>query len=153
MIRSIKRESIIKQLLLRIAMKSTQLVLLQMIATTNIITGRSTIIIMKTTTIIESMKEREVYIDIITEDPLLHLKEEEEKEVVTDTMISIIGQEIITNKNTLKMSTASVEEKKIPERVVIIIIENILAHFLIPDHGPGSLNLIKSIIMSLEEKK
>jgi hypothetical protein len=94
-------------------MKSTQLVLLQMIATTNIITGRSIIIIMKTTTIIESMKEREVCIDIITEDPLLHLKEEEEKEVVTDTMISIIGQEIITNKNTLKMSTASVEEKKI----------------------------------------
>jgi hypothetical protein len=91
----IKRRLIINRRLLKIALTSTNWLLLQMI---NTIIAPS--IILKTTTIIESMIEKAVPIDITTEDPLLPPKEEEEKEVVTDTMISITGKEITTNKST-----------------------------------------------------
>ena len=60
--------------------------------------------------IIESMKEIAVLIDIIIEDPLLPLKEEEEKKAVTDTMVSITDQETTTNKSIMKMNTDMVEE-------------------------------------------
>lgn len=93
--RSIKRRLRINRRLLKIALTSTHWLLLQMI---NTIIAPS--IILKTTTIIESMIEKVVPIDIITEDPLLPPKEEEEKEVVKDTMISITDQEITTNKST-----------------------------------------------------
>lgn len=93
--RSIKRRLRINRRLLKIALTSTHWLLLRMI---NTIIAPS--IILKTTTIIESMIEKAVPIDITTEDPLLPPKEEEEKEVVTDTMISITGKEITTNKST-----------------------------------------------------
>lgn len=93
--RSIKRRLRISRRLLKIALTSSHWLLLWMI---NTIIAPS--IILKTTTIIESMIEKAVPIDITTEDPLLPPKEEEEKEVVTDTMISITGQEITTNKST-----------------------------------------------------
>lgn len=103
--------------------------------------------------IIESMKEIAVLIDIIIEDPLLPLKEEEEKKAVTDTMISITDQETSTNKSIMKINTDMVEEKKIQGRVVIIITESILGHCLILGHNKDWLNLIQSIIISLEETR
>jgi hypothetical protein len=122
--------------------------------TTTIIIGPSIIMTMKMIIItIESMKEIAVLIDIIIEDPLLPLKEEEEKKVVTDTMKSIIGRETTTNKSIMKMNTDMVEKKMIQGRVVIIITESILSHYLIQGHNKDWLNLIQSIIMSLEETR
>jgi hypothetical protein len=120
---------------------------------TNIIIGPSITIIMKTTTIIESMIERAVHIDIITEDLLHPLEEEGEREVVTGIMISITDQEITTNKSTMKMNTDMAEEKKIQGRVVIIITESIHGLCLILDHSLDSLNLTQIITVSLEEKR
>ena len=108
---------------------------------------------MKTTTIIESMIERAVHIDIITEDLLHPLEEEGEREVVTGIMISITDQEITTNKSTMKMNTDMAEEKKIQGRVVIIITESIHDLCLILDHSLDSLNLTQIITVSLEEKR
>lgn len=107
---------------------------------------------MKTTTIIESMIERAVHIDIITEDLLHPLEEEGEREVVTGIMISITDQEITTNKSTMMMNTDMAEEKKIQGRVVIIITESIHDLCLILDHSLDSLNLTQIITVSLEEK-
>jgi hypothetical protein len=89
-----------------------------------------------------------VHIDIIIEDPLLPLEEEGEKEVVTDTMISIIDQEITIDKSTTRMNIDMAEEKKTQGRVAIIITESILGQSLILDLALNSLNLIQSIIMS-----
>ena len=115
---------------------------------------------MKMSIIIEIMIEKAVHIGIIIEDHLPHQEEEEEREAMTDTTTGIIGLEITTGRSIMKMTTAIVEEKKIQERVAIIIIVNILARFLLQDNTPGLKTLIKSrllrnlsVIMIMEERR
>lgn len=104
-------------------------------------------------TIIESMKEKAVHIEIITEDHLLPLKEEEEKEAIRDITTSITDQEIITSRNTMRMNTDIVEETRIIGRAAIITNASILALSLLQDHVRDLLNSIKSIITRTGEKR